>query len=413
MQRRIICILFFTFLLIELVLPSIVIAISPASEPTYLGIDVSSWQGYIDYDKVRDDGVKYVYIKATEGISYTDKYLKYNYENAKRVGMKIGFYHFVRARTADRARQEARHFANAISGMEPECKLAMDFEEFGNLTINQINEISFAFLHEVKNITGKDLVVYSNTYSASTKFSQELANNYPLWVAHYGVNNPTDNGKWKYWVGFQYTSKGKINGINGYVDLNRFTKEILLESKEISPIPKPDRPTEEETKTIYYTVKWGDTLSQIATQYGTTIQNLVNLNNIQNPNLIYVGQRLIIMANEQNQNESIVYTVKWGDTLSQIAADYGTTIQNLVSLNNIQNPNLIFVGQKIIIRTTEEQDIIHDCGHVIYHIKWGDTLSGIATRFGVTVQSIVDENDIKNPNLIYAGAYLRICIVKW
>ena len=411
MQKKAIYTFLLVIVLMQLIFPSVAIAIAPASEPTYFGIDVSSWQGYINYDKVRSDGVEFVYIKATEGISLTDEYLRYNYENAKRVGMKVGFYHFVRARTQQRARQEARYFANAIAGMEPDCRLAMDFEKFGSLTNYQINEISTAFLEEAKAVTGKDLVIYSNTYSATTKFSQELANNYPLWVAHYGVSNPSDNGKWAYWVGFQYTSKGRINGINGNVDLDRFTKEILLDNSEISPVPKPEvTPPDEEQKTVYYTVKWGDTLSQIALDYGTTVQRLVNLNNISNPNLIYVGQRLIIMVNEQSQANTLTYTVKWGDTLSQIALDYGTTVQNLVSLNDIPNPNLIYVGQKIIIRTTGEEDITHDCGHIIYHIKWGDTLTQIAKKFGVSIQSIVDENDIKNPNLIYAGSYLRICI---
>ena len=409
MRKKIIYIFLLSLILVQIVFPTIVLAISAASEPTYLGIDVSSWQGYIDYDKVRNDGVDYVYIKATEGATYTDEYLKYNYTNAKRVGMKVGFYHFLRARSTDRARQEAKHFASAIAGLEPDCRLAMDFEEFGSLTNYQINEISLAFLEETKAITGKDLVIYSNTYSATTKFSQELANNYPLWVAHYGVNNPSDNGKWAYWVGFQYTSKGRINGINGNVDLNRFTKEILLDNFEISPVPKPEGIPEEQ-QTIYYTVKWGDTLSQIALDYRTTVNNLVNLNNIQNPNLIYVGQKLLIMINEQSQENELIYTVKWGDTLSQIALEYGTTVNSLVNLNNIQNPNLIYVGQKIIIRTSENEDIMHDCGHIIYHIKWGDTLTSIANKLGVSIQSIVDENDIQNPNLIYAGAYLRICI---
>ncbi len=154
---------------------------------------------------------------------------------------------------------------------------------------------------------------------------------------------------------------------------------------------------------------WGDTLSALALRFGTTVQNLVNLNNISNPNLIYVGQKLLIQIGSSNEQQEITYTVVWGDTLSALALRFGTTVSSIASLNNIPNPNLIYVGQKIRIIVTGENDDIHDCGHVIYKIKWGDTLTSIARKYGVTIESIAEENDIANPNLIYAGDTLRIC----
>ena len=72
----------------------------------------------------------------------------------------------------------------------------------------------------------------------------------------------------------------------------------------------------------------------------------------------------------------------------------------------MKNKNLIRVGQKIVIRTNGE---LHDCGHIIYTIKRGDTLSEIAEKYNVSIQSIAKRNDIKNVNLIYAGNTLRIC----
>ncbi|MCQ2969358.1 MAG: LysM peptidoglycan-binding domain-containing protein [Clostridium sp.] len=90
----------------------------------------------------------------------------------------------------------------------------------------------------------------------------------------------------------------------------------------------------------------GDTLSSIAVKFSTTVADLVSLNNISNPNLIYVGQILSIPS---SGNISRTYTVQSGDTLSSIATKFGTTVANLVSLNNISNPNLIYVGQVLYI----------------------------------------------------------------
>ena len=88
------------------------------------------------------------------------------------------------------------------------------------------------------------------------------------------------------------------------------------------------------------------TLSGIATKFGTTVANLVSLNNISDPNLIYVGQVLKLPS---SGNSSRTYIVQEGDTLSSIATKFGTTVVNLVSLNNISNANLIYVGQVLYV----------------------------------------------------------------
>ena len=103
----------------------------------------------------------------------------------------------------------------------------MDFEYLDGLSIAQINEISLAFLQELSRITGKELVLYSDAYNARAVFDRRLAEAYPLWVAQYGVETPEDNGKWSSWVGFQYSSTGRVAGIRGNVDLNRFTTDIF------------------------------------------------------------------------------------------------------------------------------------------------------------------------------------------
>ena len=78
-------------------------AITPSSNPQYQGVDVSDWQGYIDYGQVRASGIEVVYIKASQGSSIKDPYFDINYENAKANGLKVGFYHFVTATNTRRS----------------------------------------------------------------------------------------------------------------------------------------------------------------------------------------------------------------------------------------------------------------------------------------------------------------------
>ena len=159
-------------------------------------------------------------------------------------------------------------------------------------------------------------------------------------------------------------------------------------------------------------IKKGDTLSQIAIDYNTTIEKLVEINNIRNPNLIYAGNRLLVPVTNSNSSDQEngenqlqdyqIYTVKKGNTLSQIAINYNTTVEKIVSLNNITNPNLIYIGQNIKI------PIVRYSGNTTYTIKRGDTLYSISRRYNTTVANLVRINRIKNPNLIYAGNVIKI-----
>lgn len=406
-------------ILIILILPIITLYIlSPqalAFEPTYKeiyeGIDVSSWQREIDFEKVKKSGIEIVYIKSSEGFSLVDPYFERNYSEAKKNDLKIGFYHYVTARSVEQAIRQARFFISNIAGKTPDCRLAMDFENFGDLSTYEINQIGLAFIKEVEYLSNKQAVVYSNTYTARTIFEGELTK-YPLWVAQYQVSNPTQNGKWPTWAGWQYTSMGNVDGINGYVDRDKYTKEMFLNNQNI-PVEKhdnkPDIPTIDKTITI--TIQWGDTLSALAQRYCTTVDELVRLNNIKNPNLIYAGAKLIIpvkecapdIDNENNTSQGNIYIVKKGDTLSRIALKFNTTVRELARLNNIRNVNLIYIGQILQIPAQTNPS-----NQIIYTIQRGDTLWSISRRYGVSIAQIVMQNRIQNPNLIYAGNKLII-----
>lgn len=386
-------------------------AISPSATPEYDGIDVSNWQGNIDFRRVKEAGIDVVYIKASEGTTYRDPYFERNYNNAKANGLKVGFYHFLTATNVEQARRQAQFFASVISGKSPDCKLAMDFERFSNgITNEEINQISEVFLQTLKDLTQKDVIIYSNLYDSQRVFNNQLASKYPLWLAYYGdytrLTNTASN--WSSWAGVQYTSRGTVAGIDGYVDRNKFTQNIFLgECTNCPEVEKPE-PSDDTTEnaTIEYTVKRGDTLWSIAQRYGTTVQSLVEENGIQNPRLIYPGQIIKITNESMETNEMghCVYTVKRGDTLWSIARAHNTTVQSIASLNKIQNPNLIYPGQKLRIEISSN----NTADRVTYTVKKGDSLWKIARMYGTSVGYLATLNGIENTRLIYPGQVIVI-----
>lgn len=338
-------------------------AITEKTDLEYEGIDVSNWQGYIDYEKVKESGIEVVYIKASQGRTIKDAYFEINYENAKSNGIKVGFYHFLTATNKEEAKQEAEFFVSVISGKVPDCKLVMDYEVFNGNNREEINIIAKEFLDTVENLTGKKAIIYSDLSNAQNIFDEQLAQNYELWLAYYGNYSELTNvkTKWENYIGIQYTDRGRISGIRGAVDRDKYSKEIFL--NEISEIKNNTEINEYNTETIYYTVRRGNTLSGIAQRYGTTFQEIAIINNISNPNLIYPGQRLRILTNsnirgnEERGLGDIIYTVKRGDTLWKISRTYNVTIQHIVEINNIKNPNLIYPGEKIRITESNIQNL--------------------------------------------------------
>jgi len=325
-------------------------AFPPSSSILYEGIDVSEWQGEINWQEVRAAGIQVAYIRASEGNNYIDPDAMRNYEGAKENGIRVGFYHYLTARSQSEALDQAEFFVSVIKGLNVDCRLAMDFESFGELSGDEINLIAETFLEEVERLSEKEVIIYSDAFNAANTFSAELAVRYPIWVADYYVEEPGD-GRWSTWDGFQYTDEGRINGIDGYVDRDYFTSGVLL--TDITPIPE-ETTSSQTTRTETITVVRGDTLSRIAAEYNTSYEYLAKINNISNPNLIFVGQRIVVPVLETsdiNDTSHKLYIVKRGNTLTQIAREYGVTIEDIVRLNDIQNPNLIFVGEVLRIPT--------------------------------------------------------------
>ncbi len=162
-------------------------------------------------------------------------------------------------------------------------------------------------------------------------------------------------------------------------------------------------------------------MSAIASRFHTSVGVLARANGISNPNFIQAGQSLQIpdgfdppkappAGNTSNGNPG-QYTVKSGDTLGGIAERFQTSVGALQSLNQISNPNRIFAGQRLQLPnatpTTPAQPPAASSG-VMYTVKSGDTLSGIATRHNTSVNVLQQLNGISNPNFISVGQQIRL-----
>lgn len=285
------------------------------------GCDVSSWQSPSLMDFSPYD---FVIIKASEGVTITDKHHKAHYENATKLKKLTGFYHYARPEY-NTAEAEAKHFVSIIQPYIGKSILALDYE--GNALKYGANWAR-EWLDKVYELTGVRPVIYLQG-SAVPNYAKVMQGNYGLWVAAWGARNPAVS-PWGSYALWQYRGDPlDLDYFNG--DEAAFKRYAATNNKEAV---KPKKTIEELANEVI-DGKWGNGAARIAklTAAGydyKAVQNRVNT----------------IMA--ANKTE-IVYTVKSGDTLSGIAAKYGTTYQAIAKKNNISNPNRIYPGQKLKI----------------------------------------------------------------
>lgn len=310
------------------------------------GVDLSHWQS--TFDNFND--IDFAIIKATEGVGYVDPACDTLYQRAKRAGKLLGVYHYARPNLGNSAVSEANWFVNNIKGYLNEAILVLDWEEgdLGNVAWAK------AFLDRVKELTGiKPIIYMSASPMRSYNWKPVVDADYGLWVANYGSNNGQpqesvfNNYPLKYWSFYalwQYTSRGRVSGYNGDVDMNLFSGDVEAWRKYANststptPAPSPsnslDQYTDEQLADKVLNGEFGngeDRKKALGSRYDS-VQAIVN-------------NKLGI-----NKPKEEYYTIQKGDTLTKIANKYGTTVNQLVAWNNISNPNLIYAGNTIRVR---------------------------------------------------------------
>ena len=306
------------------------------------GIDISSWQAGMNVAAVPGD---FVIMKATQGTWLVDKSCDTFYQQARKAGKLRGVYHYAEGGDAI---AEADYFLRNIEGYIGDAILVLDWESTDNPTFGK-NDFNWCkkWLDRVYDKTGVRPLLYC---SAAFRSRFSGIGDYGMWIAQYADNDPTGYQETPWNEGAydcairQYSSHGRLSGYSGNLDLDKAYMDAEAWGKYANPkggtkpTPAPAPSGDKSVDTLANEVidgKWGngDDRKKRLTEAGYSYSDVqARVNEI------------------LGSSSATYYTVKAGDTLSGIAAKYGTTYQNLAKVNGISNPNLIYPGQKIRVK---------------------------------------------------------------
>ena len=328
-------------------------------------IDVSTWNGNIDWEKVYKSGVRYAMIRSSFGVenpNQIDNKFVRNIKNAIKAGIKCGIYHYSYAKSAAEAKKEADFCLKTIKNYKIDLPVAFDIEDSSqtNLGKDTLTSIVIAFCDRIKSAGYMPMLYCNPSWLNSYLHKDKLIGKYDLWLAHWGVSSPAF--KCTIW---QYSDSGIVSGISGNVDMNWIFKDYT------STKPSTTKPS---TTTKPSNVKKTDYSVKVTAQAGLNVRKGAGTNygiitalkcgtvatvSKVSGNWGYVGKyggwicldyTAKVGTTSTVKSDKVYYTVKSGDTLSYIAYKYNTTVDKLVSLNNIKNRDLIYVGQKIRVK---------------------------------------------------------------
>lgn len=301
-----------------------------------IGVDVSSYQGDIDWGKAAQAGIEFAILKIIRKDLQPDKQFENNWAGCTAAGVPIqGIYNYSYATTTQKAKTDARRVLEVLAGrrtmvwldIEDKCQ-----EGIGKKLIDIIN----TYANVIKS-AGYEFGIYTGQSFYNTYIKPYGGVDYPLWIARYGTNSGKVETKFEPEIsgmlGWQYTSRGSVEGISGNVDMNVWYGEVMPGTKP--EIPAPVTKTVDELANEVLNGVWGNGADR-------------------KQNVIAAGYDYGIIQARVNEilnaEKKVYYTVRKGDTLSGIAKHHDTTVSALVQLNGIENPNRIYERQKIRVK---------------------------------------------------------------
>lgn len=349
------------------------------------GIDISHWQGDMSIEQARNErGVRFAIIKAAgaDDGKYKDSKFENYYAQCKAIGLPVGAYYYGNAKSVTEAEQEADHFLSVIAGKQFEYPIYYDVEgKMLNNSRGVLTDIVIAFCDRCEK-AGYFVGVYTSDSHFQAHVDDDRLQRFTHWVARYSSNEPvTVHDIWQYGGEHNYIADKTICGRTVDQDfcyrdfeteikkagLNGFSASAGDETKE----PEVSEPEGSTIDLLYRTMKdefgGGDARKAALGSRYNEVQDVIN--HIDKASVqelvdeVWAGKygddevrRTILGSRWQEVQDAInagnkkYYTIKSGDTLSSIAAKYGTTVNAIAQLNGIENPNLIIAGDTIRVK---------------------------------------------------------------
>ncbi len=278
------------------------------------GIDVSHFQGVVDWRRVRKTGAVFAFAKATEGINTTDSAFANNWNGMADAGIIRGAYHFYSA--SRDAAQQAQHFIDVLGTIEADdLPPVLDLEDRLGIAKNGITKAQLinsvnTFLRIIEDAYGIPPIIYADP-SFWKQYMTPDYGDYPLWIANPHVARPIIPSDWDTYTFWQYENRGRVDGIapGTNVDLNYFNgsvQDLINFARGIdsssgggtgssgdSGSPGTNLPPPVSSQQTYV-IQSGDTLFSVARRFGVSVQEIANLNGIRDAGQIRVGQVLRI-----------------------------------------------------------------------------------------------------------------------
>lgn len=315
------------------------------------GIDVSRWQGNINWNLVKESGISFAILKAggsDEGIYIDPTFEKY-YAGAKAAGIPVGAYYYVGplCTSQEAGIADAKRFLDIMKGKTFEYPVYIDLESTNPPEKRGATDATIAFCEYMEN-NGYFVGIYASDVSGfCDRLDLNRLSAYSKWVARYG-SKPQYVSSYDMW---QYNSTGRVSGIIGDVDMDYCYKDFpeIIKAAGLNGFPKQntappsEKPVETPKKTIDELAK-----EVIDGKWGNDPERAKRLT-AAGYDAAAVQKRVNQILQEQAKPTYKTYVVRSGDTLTAIARLYGTTVQKIAADNNIKNANLIYPGQVLKI----------------------------------------------------------------